>query len=86
MARDELYEKATTLQDMLDNAHKHPSHLIEVLENAVQYQPFLCMLIVSHLLERRTVFTIRVWEQYTSKNCKKEGTTLGTHLAHHPCT
>ena len=40
MAVDKLYEGATTLQDMLDTAHKHPTLLIEVLENAVQDHPF----------------------------------------------
>ncbi len=36
----EIYERATTLQGMLDYAHGHPSLLIEALENAVQDQPF----------------------------------------------
>ena len=40
MAMDELYGRATTIQDMLDSAHKHPSLQIEVLENVVQEQPF----------------------------------------------
>ncbi len=31
---DELYEGAATLQDMLGYAQKHPTLLIEVLENS----------------------------------------------------
>ncbi len=37
---DEWYERASTLQGMLDYAHKHPTLLIEVLENSVQDEPF----------------------------------------------
>ena len=40
MAINELYERANLLQDTLDTAHKHPSLITEVLENAVQERPF----------------------------------------------
>ena len=40
MDTDELYERAKILHYMLDDLHEHPSHLIEVPENAVQYQSF----------------------------------------------
>ena len=40
IAMEKLYERASTLQDQLDDVHKHPQLLTEVLENAVQDQPF----------------------------------------------
>ena len=39
-AMEKLYERATTLQDQLDDVHKHPALRIEVLESTVQDQPF----------------------------------------------
>lgn len=37
---DELYEQASTLQNILDCAHKHPIFLIEVLEKKLQDPSF----------------------------------------------
>ena len=40
IAVERLYERATMMQGQLDVIHKHPFHLIEVLQDAIRDQPF----------------------------------------------
>ena len=40
IAMEKLYERATLIQAQLDHIHKHPQHLIEVLQSDIRDQPF----------------------------------------------